>query len=51
MLMEQAGGLAIDGEGKRIMEKPPLAGIHDRSPISLGSRENINRLVELLNKN
>ena len=50
MLMEQAGGLAIDGKGKRIMEKPPLAGIHDRSPISLGSTKNINRLIELLHE-
>ena len=48
MLMEQAGGLAIDGEGNRIMEKPPSAGIHDRSPIYLGSRENVERIKELL---
>ena len=50
MLMEQAGGLAIDGEGKRIMEKPPADGIHDRSAIYLGSKENVERIKELLKR-
>jgi fructose-1,6-bisphosphatase I len=50
MLMEQAGGLAIDENGTRIMEKPPVGGIHDRSPIYLGSRHNIERLIELLQR-
>ncbi len=51
MLVEQAGGLAIDGEGKRIMEKSPASGIHDRSAIHLGSKENVERIKELLKLN
>lgn len=47
MLMEQAGGLAIDDVGMRILDKTP-EGIHDRSPIYLGSRENVERLMELM---
>jgi len=50
MLMEQAGGLAVDEEGKRIMEKPPTGGIHDRSPIYLGSKNNVERIIELLQR-
>jgi len=48
MLMEQAGGLAIDGAGRRMLDQPPSAGIHDRSPISLGSKENVERLLDIM---
>ena len=48
MLMEQAGGLAIDGQGKRMLDKPPVDGIHDRSPIYLGSKDNVERMMELM---
>lgn len=48
MLMEQAGGLAIDENGESILDKPPTGGIHDRSPIYLGSKENVERLIDLM---
>lgn len=37
MIMERAGGLAINGKGKAILDIQP-EGIHDRSPIILGSK-------------
>ena len=48
MLMEQAGGRAIDGVGAPMMDVPPSAGIHDRSPIFLGSTDEVDRIVELM---
>lgn len=50
MLMEQAGGHAIDGKGHRILDILPAGGPHDRSPIYLGSKEEVDRIVELLNE-
>lgn len=47
MLMEQAGGSAIDGKGQRIMDLMP-EGPHDRSPIYLGSKDEVGRVTELL---
>jgi len=46
MLMEQAGGRAIDGETRAMLDVPPT-GIHDRSPIYLGSKEEVDRIEEL----
>jgi len=46
MIIEQAGGLAIDGKG-RIMEKIPNA-IHQRTPIYIGSKENVNKVKQFL---
>lgn len=45
-IIEQAGGLAIDGE-KRVMEIQPEA-IHQRTPIYIGSRENVLKAKEFL---
>lgn len=39
-LAEQAGGRAVDGRGNRILDIQPQ-GIHDRSPIILGSNEDV----------
>jgi len=45
-IIEQAGGTAINGE-KRIMEIVPES-IHQRTPIYIGSRENVERVKEFL---
>ncbi|MFO7798758.1 class 1 fructose-bisphosphatase [Rhodohalobacter sp.] len=47
-IIEQAGGTAIDGK-ERIMEKKP-GSIHERSPIYIGSPENVKKVKELLNQ-
>lgn len=43
-LIEQAGGMAIDGEG-RILEIEPEA-IHQRTPIFIGSKQNVLKVKE-----
>ncbi len=48
MVIEQAGGMAIDGKG-RIMEITPKA-IHQRTPIYIGSKENVRKAKEFLDK-
>ncbi len=45
-VIEQAGGMAIDGEG-RIMEITPEA-IHQRTPIFIGSKENVLKVKDFL---
>lgn len=45
-LVEQAGGRAIDGQGKPVLDLPPT-GIHDRCPIFLGSTEPVARIAQL----
>jgi len=47
-IIEQAGGTAIDGK-QRIMEKKP-GSIHERSPIYIGSSENVKKVKELLDQ-
>lgn len=47
-IIEQAGGLAIDGK-KRIMELEPTS-IHQRTPIYIGSPENVETVKEFLEK-
>lgn len=47
-IIEQAGGKATNGE-KRIMEVIPES-IHQRSPIYIGSRENVDRVLDFLFK-
>jgi len=47
-IIEQAGGMAIDGK-ERIMEKKPTT-IHERSPIYIGSPENVKKAKELLDQ-
>lgn len=47
-VIEQAGGVAIDGE-IRIMEKQPEA-IHQRTPIYIGSKNDVQQLKEFLDK-
>lgn len=46
-IIEQAGGVAIDGEG-RIMEKVPRS-IHQRTPIYIGSPQNVEKVRAFLN--
>lgn len=48
MIIEQAGGMAIDGKN-RILEKMPKA-IHQRTPIYIGSRQNVLKVKEMLAK-
>ncbi len=45
-IIEQAGGLATDGD-QRIMELQPKA-IHERTPIYLGSRENVQEVMQFI---
>jgi len=47
MLTEQAGGRAIDGAGRPVLDVLP-AGAHDRSPIFLGSKSDIDRIETLI---
>lgn len=48
MIIEEAGGQAIDGQG-RIMEKVPET-IHQRTPIYIGSEENVQKVKEFLDE-
>lgn len=45
-IIEQAGGIAMDGSG-RIMEIQPNA-IHERTPIYIGSKTNVEKAMEFL---
>jgi fructose-1,6-bisphosphatase I len=47
MLIEQAGGKAIDSRGQRILDIIP-GGIHDRSAIILGSPVNVSQFESFL---
>ncbi|VDQ03444.1 unnamed protein product [Trichobilharzia regenti] len=47
-IMEQAGGMATNGKIP-ILDIQPQS-IHDRSPIFLGSKEDVNELMELIEK-
>ncbi len=47
-VIEQAGGMSIDGKG-RIMEKMPKA-IHQRTPIYIGSKENVKKVKKFLDE-
>jgi fructose-1,6-bisphosphatase I len=46
-LMEQAGGLAVDKNGKRIMEVE-VTDIHQRSSIFMGSKRNVEELISFI---
>ncbi|MTI89320.1 MAG: class 1 fructose-bisphosphatase [Balneolaceae bacterium] len=45
-IIEQAGGVSTDGE-MRIMEKKP-ASIHQQTPIYIGSKQNVAKVMEFL---
>lgn len=45
MLLEQAGGMAVNNKGERILELIPRA-IHDKSGIWLGSKQEIENFIE-----
>ncbi len=47
-LAEQAGGLATDGQ-RRILEIQPES-LHQRTPLLVGSREEIELLMGMLNE-
>ncbi|MCO6045153.1 class 1 fructose-bisphosphatase [Aeoliella sp. ICT_H6.2] len=46
-IAEQAGGMAICGEGQRIVEIQPKA-IHDRTSLVIGSRKNVEEMATFL---
>jgi fructose-1,6-bisphosphatase I len=48
MIIEQAGGMAVSGNG-RIMEISPTS-IHQQTPIYIGSKENVQKVQEFLKK-
>lgn len=47
-LVEQAGGIATTGKEAILDVKPTF--IHDRSPVFLGSIDDVNELLEYLKK-
>ena len=47
LIIEQAGGMSIDGQ-QRIMEIEPMT-IHQRTPIYIGSSENVAMVKSFLN--
>lgn len=49
-IVEQAGGRAIDSQGRRILEIKPTA-LHQRSPIYIGSLNAVNKVEEFLKNN
>ncbi|MCH8522960.1 MAG: class 1 fructose-bisphosphatase [Balneolales bacterium] len=46
-IVEQAGGIAIDKNKRRIMEVP-LSEIHQRSSVYMGSSRNVTKLMEFM---
>jgi len=50
MIVEQAGGKAITGAGGRILDVQPKS-IHERVPVFLGSKENVEELESFLASN
>lgn len=48
-IIEQAGGMAIDGH-RRIMEIQPKS-IHECTPVYIGSKKNVEKLVEFFHEN
>lgn len=49
MLLEQAGGKAVNDRGERILEILPK-GIHDKSSIWLGSKKEIEKFESYISK-
>jgi len=49
MVMEQAGGMAITSDGRRMMEVVP-EGIHDRSGIFMGSKGEVEKVLDVFEK-
>lgn len=47
MLIEQAGGKALAGPGQRLLDIPPQK-IHQRTPVCIGSPEEVDHVVELV---
>lgn len=47
-VIEQAGGMAIDGKGRILEIEPKL--IHQRTPIFIGSKKNVLKVKEFLDK-
>lgn len=45
-IVEQAGGLATDGK-TRILDKQPVE-LHERTPLYIGAKEDVSRVMELL---
>ncbi len=48
MIIEQAGGLSTDGT-QSILDVVPT-GLHDRVPLFVGSKENVEELLTFLSK-
>ncbi|OXT14541.1 fructose-bisphosphatase class I, partial [Bacillus sp. OG2] len=49
LLLEQAGGMAVNDKGERILDLIPKK-IHERSGIWLGSKEEIEKLLTFIKK-
>lgn len=50
MVIEQAGGTAVDNEGQRILDLKPN-DLHQRVPLYIGSRNMIANLLDFINEN
>lgn len=49
LLVENAGGAALDGEGVRILEKQ-ITELHKRTPIFIGSKNTVQEAIDTLRK-
>ena len=47
-VIEQAGGKATDGQGKRLLEIMPES-LHQRTPLVVGSPKNVDEVERFLN--
>jgi len=50
LLIEQAGGLAVDNEGRRILDIKPT-DLHQRIPLYIGSRNMVNKVIDYIVEN
>ncbi len=46
MIIEQAGGKAVDGAGRRILDIPPSA-VHQRTPLVIGAADQVDRVLAI----
>ena len=49
MIVEEAGGLALDQDGKPVMEIE-VTETHQRTPIFIGSKNEVQKCVDTLNE-
>ena len=50
MIIEQAGGSAVNNQGQRVLDLKPK-GLHQRVPFYIGSKSMVNNLLDFINEN